>query len=328
MRRRTGEELRIVGARRGDDAAGLVVALVLVACGPKSAGSGDSTGDTSGDSTGGMTVTSMPPGMTGPGPTAGPEPTTTPDPSGATATSSSETTTLVTTAMTTDPTADPTGAGEATFCQEACTADADCTVQGMDFGLVCEDDRCVGADQCDDDDDCVALFSGWIQDCASQDVCSPLGQACIDPGDGAGVCATHPTDFLKCEDILQMEVMRPLIEDGTPIVVCANDEVVCNVDGLCEDPCADDGECASFPGHPVCDMASGKCTCGSDADCAGADVPGFAVCIDGRCGCAADSDCVGELSDTCFAGSCGCSSVAACTADEAFDGTMMVCAGL
>jgi hypothetical protein len=271
------------------------VALALAACG------GDDKGDTDTNQT-----TMVQPTMqtTDPDPTQGttdsttePEPTTTANPSG-----------------------EPV---EGMFCIEECTADADCTINGADAGLKCEDGRCTGsAGGCTQDQECVAQFSGWAMACTGQDGCP--GQVCIDIGGGEGRCASPPNDFLKCEDIGMAEIMMPVIEGGMEVAVCGNTDYECR-DGACVNPCESDDECANIPGLPKCNVATGQCECSSDDDCTASGVDGLSVCKTTFCGCGSDEDCGSSPNaDVCNDGVCGCSGDAACTT-KVFDGTSIAC---
>ncbi len=239
----------------------------------------------------------------------------------------SPTTTDPTTGMTSDPTEDPTAGGGGNYCQEACTADGDCTFMGMPAGLTCKEGRCASdlASGCADDNACRVTFSGWVTTCATQAECP--GQACIDIGGGAGRCATVPSDFVMCETFMQKEIMLPAIEGGMDITVCANTDYVCE-DMVCTNPCEDNLSCAMAAGHPQCNVGTGDCECTSDDDCKNSGVMGYAVCKQGTCGCGVDADCAGvPNADVCTKdGFCGCSDASVCTT-KSFDGTMSVCEG-
>ncbi len=291
---------------------------------------GDNGGTTDTDSTAGTTTTNATPGTsTDPTPGTSTDPTAT-NPTTTEPTTTNPTTTEPTTTSptTTDPTEDPTSGAGGNFCQEACTVDADCTAMGTDIGFKCNDGRCGGAASgCTDDAACQATVSGWVTTCASQADCMATMQQCVDIGGGAGRCATGPSDFLTCEQIMQSEVMLPAIEGGMDLTVCANTDFVCK-DEVCQNPCEDNLECATFPGHPQCDVPSGKCECTSDDDCKNSGVAGFAACNEGTCGCAVDADCADAANaDVCTKdGFCGCSDATVCTT-KTFDGTMSVCEG-
>jgi hypothetical protein len=304
-----------------------VSALLLVACGDDK---GDTDTTTLTDPTNTTPPATMTDGTTTPDPTtAGPDdttmdPGTTVDPDTTMDPTNTTPPGPTTTTMTTDPTEDP---GGGMYCLETCAADGDCTIMGMDLGFTCGADSYCTSDAggCASDADCTATFSGWVMDCADQATCMPLGQACVDIGGGVGKCATQPSDFLTCEQIMQAELMLPAIEGGMDLTVCGNTDYTCNADGVCENPCEADTDCANFPGHPTCDTGSGQCTCASDADCSGSGIPGYAVCTDsGTCGCGTNDDCTGMNQDTCYEGTCGCSNSDVCTT-PAFDGTTQEC---
>ena len=234
------------------------------------------------------------------------------------------TTTDASTTHGTDPT--DGGGGDGQFCFEECAADMDCTLMGMDQGFTCQEGRCTSdVGGCTANEECQALFSGWVTEC--QDDAGCPGQVCIDIGDpNAGRCATPPSDFLMCETIMQSEIMAKKFMDGSDVAVCANTSSECHPDGYCFDPCASNDECVNVPGHPQCNTNTGGCECATDDDCKNAGVAGFAVCNAGVCGCGADADCAGnENADKCYNGACGCSSVDVCQGAQVFDGTMKVC---
>ncbi len=300
----------------------LVCALVFVsACGDDGKGADESTG-----------TSNATPAMTDPGtettadPTGNPTGNPTGDPSGP---DTDPTTTMPTTTMDTDPSGDPTGPAGGNFCQEACSADADCTAMGVDIGFTCKDNRCQGSSSggCASDTDCQVTFSGWVTTCASQAECMATAQVCIDIGGGAGRCATPPSEFIMCTTLLQEEVMLPSIEGDMQLTVCANTDFECK-DEVCQNPCEANADCAMLPGTPQCNVGTGRCECTSDDDCKNSGVMGYAVCNEGVCGCGSDADCMGAPNaDTCTSdGFCGCSSESVCTM-QTFDGTTPVCEG-
>lgn len=235
-------------------------------------------------------------------------------------TTEQEPTTTDPTTETTETTSEPSSG---MFCIEECAGDADCTVNGMDIGLTCQDGLCAGsAGGCTEDQECVAQFSGWVTECADQAGCP--GQVCIDVGGGVGRCATPPSDFVMCETFMQSEIMMPVIEGGMEVAVCANTDFECR-DNACINPCSSDDECANIPGLPKCNTGTGQCECSSDDDCAASGVEGFAVCKTTYCGCGSDADCANSPNaDVCNDGACGCSSSDVCET-KAFDGTSISC---
>ncbi|MEZ4452846.1 MAG: hypothetical protein R3B09_25515 [Nannocystaceae bacterium] len=290
----------------------LAAALTLIGC----SGDDSSTGDTA--TTSGTTA-----GTTTASTTEGTSDTTTTE---GTSTESTTTTTAGTasdsdSSSTTSSETTSTTGGDASFCQEACASDDDCTINGADLGFTCQDGRCAGESSgCAGDDECVAQYSGWAIECGSQMECP--GQVCIDIGGGDGRCATAPSDILSCDTLLLEEAMYPPIEGGEPLTVCAQTAAQCS-DGACRLNCTSDASCLS-PSAPVCNTNTGDCECATDDHCA--DVPGASVCVEGQCRCASDADCEDvDNGDVCQDGACGCSSVRACGGDPAFDGTMLVC---
>ncbi len=226
-----------------------------------------------------------------------------------------------------DPTADPTSAPGGMYCQDECSADADCVAMGMNFGFKCVDKRCAAEASgggCSDDLDCQVQLSGWAMSCAAQTDCA--GQVCIDIG-GEGRCAVAPSDAVMCEVFNQKEIMFPRFPEGDQVPVCSNTDYTCEDGGVCENPCESDADCTQITGYPVCNVGTGLCECGSDDDCALLDRPAASVCQNGFCGCGTDADCAGTNTDVCNEGGlCGCSSATVCT-QAGFDGTTPVCAG-
>lgn len=288
----------------------LVAAIAASAC-------GDDKGDT-GDSAATMTSQGPTTMSTNPGTTGGVD--TMQQTGGATdATTGGPTTDPTTGGPTTDPTTG--GGGDFDFCQESCSEDADCTIMGMDQGYDCVDGRCTSSQSltCESNDECDALFSGWVKSCASQAECP--GQVCISL-EGMGLCATAPGNGITC-DLLKMEELMVSTIEGAPTTVCGKTGTTCDR-GVCKDPCNSDAECFPDAGYPHCNVDSGACECQSDADCAKIGQSAFSRCNQGICGCGADADCVGTNIDACQGGFCGCSSDAACT-QKVFDGTMIGC---
>ncbi|MEZ4385109.1 MAG: hypothetical protein R3A79_27515 [Nannocystaceae bacterium] len=216
------------------------------------------------------------------------------------------------------------GPNAADLCLEACEVDADCEVNGLNIGYDCVDSRCVRDEpECENNGQCVAASSGWLNECSSQGDC--LAAACVDIGGGEGRCAPEPTVLTPCALLLLEELLYPPIEGGEDVAVCGRSAAICEEDGSCGFACSNDNQCPS-QSAPSCNEESGACECSADEDCA--DVPGASVCLAGSCGCATDADCEGvDNADTCQEnGVCGCSSVDACTDERGFDGTSFVCA--
>ncbi|MEX1364523.1 MAG: hypothetical protein AB1Z98_15460 [Nannocystaceae bacterium] len=255
-----------------------------------------------------------------------------------------------TTTSTPTSTTDPTGSGEETvtpetegmdetgtapsggFCLHQCEADGDCTVGGMDVGLTCQDNFCTGEapDACADDDECIALFSGWsagMACTAGGGECDALMQICLDVG-GEGRCASGPSEFFMCETAGLDEIMTTDI-DGNDVTVCGNASAQCGDNGVCFDPCTSDDDCLG-EAAPVCNTGTGTCECGEDSHCETLGLPALSVCNGGTCGCGADENCVdGEAGDVCNDGLCGCSGDMACDGvDNAFDGGAISCVNL
>jgi len=234
---------------------------------------------------------------------------------------------------------------DGTYCQEACTAAADCTIGGTDLGYTCNaDSRCEGSTSgCTDNPECVALYSGWIQadsdgdympdsdctadgpavggTCAVGEVCCMMTQVCLD----SGRCATPS----PCTAPM-VEVQATPIAGGATIAVCAMagaDDSVCDA-GVCRNPCGEDADCSALTATPHCDAGNCVCVTTPADSCAGNTIGGTACQASGQCGCAADDDCVGTGFDHCYTDTCGCAAVGSCTGDTAFDGTTFVCEGI
>ncbi|MEZ4385532.1 MAG: hypothetical protein R3A79_29715 [Nannocystaceae bacterium] len=243
-----------------------------------------------------------------------------------TATDATSTTNTTATTATTDSTGTTDSGGDGfSFCAEICADDSDCTIDGEDQGLTCQDGVCAGQTSgwCSSDQECRDLFSGWDQGdpCNAQADCA-ITQGCIDLN-GAGRCVFIPSDFIQCEDLQMSEVEVPAIEGGT-ILVCGNTTAICTEDEYCINACQSNADCLSA-NFPVCNGDTGLCECGQDSDCAG--ITGASVCIDGACRCGADADCDDiPNADVCNDGICGCSGLRVCQGvDQTFDGTEIAC---
>ncbi|MEZ4451312.1 MAG: hypothetical protein R3B09_17665 [Nannocystaceae bacterium] len=240
-------------------------------------------------------------------------------------TTSSSATTTETGSTTATSTSDSDSGGGFNFCGEVCDADDDCTIDGVDQGLSCDNGTCVGEvfGQCSDDMECKILYSGWAQGqpCNAQADCA-ITQGCINL-EGEGHCVYIPSEFIECSTLNMEEVQMPAIEGGT-ITVCGNTSAICTKDKYCLDGCKSDLDCLS-PNYPVCNAGTGICECGQDADCASQ--PGASVCDQGICRCGSDADCRElDYADVCNEGVCGCSGEAVCDGyPPVFDGTEVAC---
>jgi hypothetical protein len=231
------------------------------------------------------------------------------------------------------PETSDTAGGDGMICTFECEVAEDCYVMGMDQGLMCEGNRCVGdvtIEPCEDNDDCIAQLSGWAfgTACTTEADCAATMQHCVEV-DGAGHCASGPTEFVTCATLMMEEVMVQNIE-GDTVTLCGNPNAECRDDGTCFDPCAADTDCPMYA--PNCDEATGLCSCSEDAHCETLMSPAASVCLGtGACGCDSDDDCDGVGTDVCITeiGLCGCSGAAACDdVTNPYDGTTVVCAGL
>jgi hypothetical protein len=215
------------------------------------------------------------------------EPTSTTPTSEPTETSPDPDTTGDTTPETdTDP-----SVGGGGVCEHTCSANEDCLAAGgTDIGFICDGSLCVPAEEpdlCESDDECVPLFSGWVTPCTmGGGECAATMQVCVDLGDGSGACATPPSEFLTCDLLMQAEVERTNLDDGSMVTVCANTNAACGDQGFCYLPCVDDTTC----GELVCNVETGVCECDDDADCGEG-----GTCDAGVCsvpGCMDDADCM------------------------------------
>jgi len=251
------------------------------------------------------------------------------DTSASTTNTDASTTSTTNTDASDDPTSTTEGPTES-YCAHQCSSDADCLVNGQDLGLSCEASTCTSevTTSCTNDEECVALLSGWSMPCTSGGgECDPLGQLCVQTSAG-GRCATPPSDFFMCDLINFAEVMIPDI-DGQLVTVCAQTNAECSAQNYCFSPCHADADCASAA-YPICNTNTGLCGCGSDSDCATIGQPQLSSCNAGLCGCASDQQCVeGNAGDLCTsAGFCGCTDDAACAnVTNSYDGGMIVCVG-
>ncbi|MEZ4473428.1 MAG: hypothetical protein R3F60_22100 [bacterium] len=145
------------------------------------------------------------------------------------------------------------------FCQEVCEDTADC-IQGFE----CRDQRCWPADSntnCDGNQQCVSLFSGWLMSCADTSGCDGGAagtQACIDVG-GEGRCALIPGEFIQCASLNMEEVEVPAFGAEGTVTACGQPRAICNDDRFCQLPCRGDADCSGE--YPRCDVDSGLCKC-------------------------------------------------------------------
>ena len=181
------------------------------------------------------------------------------------------------------------------FCRQSCEVASDC---GEESQWMCEDNLCEWEQQeqaatCDDDAECVALYSGWADPCQHQDECA-VTQACIEH-EGEGLCAFAEGEHIDC-DTLQMErITIDLYGESGQTVACGKPHAICDPDLLyCVEGCQSDTDCI-HPGADTC--VDGRCMCGSDAACE--ELPNSDTCYDGACGCSSDAVCTEEPFDVC-----------------------------
>ena len=226
------------------------------------------------------------------------------------------------------------GAGDGGFCPEACAADRDCWIDGVDQGYECKEGRCRPGGkpaECNSDEFCQIVFSGQLIFCESTAECG-TGRVCVAlAGFSQGSCPLLPDERGGCPTDAYETATLPLLEGGEAEVCIARD-VFCDPVGelapflncnLVPEPCRSNAECEKYPTQPICG-ADGGCVCDSDDHCA--DAGPHAWCVEGRCACKSDQDCAGLVgADTCVDGVCGCGSPAVCPSETAFDGTEYVC---
>lgn len=214
------------------------------------------------------------------------------------------------------------GPGELQFCQEECQTADDC----LD-GHRCDEGRCWPESvptQCEDDNTCVALFSGWLTAMGCEATADCDGgeagtQACVD-FDGMGICAFIQGEFIDCETLGMERVNLPLREGGGEVEACSQTRAECR-DNICTIPCRGDMDCSLTPEYPVCNVESGRCVCAEGSCMTNASICGD----DGICRCAGNEDCTEGAVDTCIDGFCGCSGPEVCTGDRAHPNTAWVC---
>lgn len=215
------------------------------------------------------------------------------------------------------------GGGEPLFCQEECQTADDCQADHR-----CDQGRCWPNSiptRCDDQDTCVALFSGWLTTSPCEATAECDGgengtQACID-FNGGGICAYIQGQFIDCNTLGMEAVSTPLREGGGEVEACTQTRAECR-DSACMVPCRGDMDCALTPEYPVCDLDSGRCVCQPGSCQTNASLCGD----DGVCRCAGDADCTEGNVDTCYDGFCGCAGVETCGGDRAHPSTEWTCA--
>lgn len=315
------------------------VARLLFLCLCASAGPPGCAGEPAATTSGSLPTSSIgEPGTTAdlPTTTAGPGATTgTPTSGGTDDTTAGETTHTPTSNATGETGETTTGAaGDGGFCQEACTADRDCWIDGVDQGYECNDGRCRPGGkpgECNSDEFCQIAAAGQLFFCESTPECGP-GRVCVAlAGFSQGSCPPLSDGMGGCPTELYEAATLPLLEGGeTEVCIAAN--FVCDKAGgiaqflYCNptpEPCTSNAECEKYPSQPIC-SGDGSCVCDSDEHCA--DAGPHAWCVEGRCACKSDQDCAGLIgADTCVDGVCGCGSPAVCPSETAFDGTEFVC---
>jgi hypothetical protein len=226
-------------------------------------------------------------------------------------------------------------AGTLKLCKETCEIDDDCAPAGSDAGgslLFCNQGKCEDPAGCKTALACHAVVGGlWTQPCS---VASPVpdgavgalscssGFACVDVGNGVGLCAPFPGDG-GCGFLTPDLIVAPTFGgDGGTVSVCGNKDLVCNSEGVCGERCTP-GNCGS--GRSFCNTDTGACGCADDGECS-AELGG-AKCnlTTHKCGCATSADCAGVANaDVCVNGVCGCSGSGVCTA-KVWSGTTSAC---
>lgn len=225
------------------------------------------------------------------------------------------------------------GGGAGGFCQEACEADSDCRIDGVDQGYVCSEGRCRPSGTpaaCSTDLFCQILLGGGLAICESSDECGE-GRVCVKlESYSAGGCPRLSDGMGGCPDN-HVAATLPLLEGGEA-EVCIALGIFCDDVSVfppllyCNpvpEPCRSDTDCEQYQFQPICG-GDGSCVCTTDDHCAAA--AGHTSCVDGRCACTSDQDCAGLASaDTCVDGVCGCGSPAVCPTETVYDGTQYIC---
>ena len=243
------------------------------------------------------------------------------------------------------------GGGGPTICQESCTVDADCDINGIgNFFFVCNAGLCA-LDVCAVDDDCNARQVGFT-DCAQDSDCGL--NHCIDVSGGAGTagkCDSSEAIAGTCTN--STKVTLGDIDGVTNIDVCLQQLQTCGTDNACHKPdctqnsdcpgqkcdtagthqcvfCVVDGDCTGA--QTKCE-ATGVCGCRQNSECGAAGAaPSVCNTANGSCGCASSAECSGTTppshgGDVCDTATneCSCAAVADCNGTAAFSGTTFVC---
>ena len=184
---------------------------------------------------------------------------------------------------------------KATVCRQSCE---DASVCGNEDEWACVDGVCQWEYQepsasCDGNDECIALYSGWLEPCQNQEGCA-ITQACIEH-QGEGFCAYAEGEHIDCETLSMERMTMDRFGESGEVVACGNPYAICEPElRYCVEGCQSDGDCV-HPGVDTC--VDGVCRCGSDAACEGLELAD--TCYDGVCGCSGDEVCTDATYDVC-----------------------------
>jgi hypothetical protein len=159
---------------------------------------------------------------------------------------------------------------------------------------------------------------GRSNHCASNEVCNPYGQVCMQTCTTLADC---PTWFDSCSELHDNKgaLYPQKVCNCTSSDSCSGyaGAFLCNkLDGLCERSCAISQECSGFDPIRTCEIMRGLCqpatpSCTSGAGCVSAAQPRCDLAM-GRCvGCVMPSDCAGRPD-----GQTECSSGGACVSPQ------------
>jgi len=158
---------------------------------------------------------------------------------------------------------------------------------------------------------------GHSSPCASNEVCNPYGQVCMQTCTTLNDC---PKWFDSCSELHDKGALYPQkVCNCTSNDSCSSyaGAFLCNkLDGLCERSCAISQDCSVFEPIRTCDIKSALCqsstlSCAGGAGCVSAAQPRCDLVMDRCVGCLLSSDCAGRPD-----GQTECSSSGACVSPQ------------